>query len=238
MEKKNLLLLGFAVVAIGLFVIPNTMSMFMGQHRWYSVRTASSQYQLCQRCHIAEVGEWQANTGAHAAYKAWVTSTTGADPGCFCHQVNQTNLQSFGFNTTNLSARFSFEQFNGTGGLNGSNSTSWSTAWRTRNTPHAAITIECIDCHYNASAQLNNTNEAHKSFYDQAKNMTLNPYGTNNTACMACHTMVGLNITMRRVQGGIIINATHNPDYTWTINVTTNTTNMTGNPTYYPANSS
>ncbi len=232
MEKKNLLLLGFAVVAIGLFVIPNTMSMFVGQHRWYSVRTASSQYDLCERCHIAEVNEWTLNTGAHSTYKEWMEhNTSGGDPGCFCHQINNTNLVSFGFSASNLTD-FGFEQFNVSGGINGSNTT-WSNAWRTKNTPHAAITIACIDCHYNASAQLNNTNEAHGAFYNETKNST---YGSANTACMACHTMVGLNITMRRVQGGIIINASHNPDYTWTINVTTNTTNMTGESRYLPPN--
>ncbi len=231
MEKKNLLLLGFAVVAIGLFVIPNTMSMFVGQHRWYSVRTASDQYVLCQRCHIAEVGEWQANTGAHFAYKTWVINTTSADPGCFCHQINNTNLVSFGFSASNLT-NFGFVQFNGTGSLNGSNASNWSNAWRTKNTPHAAITIACIDCHYNASTQLNNTNEAHGAFYNESKNST---YGSANTACMACHTMVGLNITMRRIQGGIIINASHNANYSWTINVTTNES-LSSNSTYYPAN--
>ncbi len=235
--NKNLILLGIAVAAIGVFIIPSTMSMFVGQHRWYSVTTASSQYDLCERCHIAEVGEWKANTGAHSAYKAWTVINTGVDPGCFCHQVNQTRLANFGFNSSQMT-QFNFEVFNETGKLNSSNA-SWNwtnngTSWRTQNTPHAAITIECVDCHYNASAQLNNTNEAHRSFYLQAKNTTLNTYGSNNTACMACHTMVGLNITMTRIRSGIILNATHNPDYTWTVNVTTNTTQLTSNSTYYP----
>lgn len=233
MEKRNLILLGVAVIAIGIFIIPSTMSMFVGQHRWYSVRTASAQYDMCQRCHIAEVGEWQANTGAHNTYKTWVTSASGADPGCFCHQVNNTNLASFGFNTSRMT-NFGFEQFNASGSINSSNST-WSSAWRSSSTPHAAVTIACIDCHYNASAQLNNTNEAHGAFYNESKNST---YGTANTACMACHTMVGLNITITRVKSGIIISATHNANYTWTINVTTNTTEMTTNSTYTAANTS
>lgn len=237
-NKTNFILLGIAIAAIGVFMIPSTLSMFMGQHRWYSVTSASSQYELCERCHIAEVGEWKANTGAHKAYRAWTVSETGTDPGCFCHQVNQTRLTNFGFNTS-LMTQFNFEVFNENGKLNSSReSWNWTngTSWRTQNTPHAAVTIECVDCHYNASAQLNKSNEAHKSFYLQAKNTTLNPYGSNNTACMACHTMVGLNITMSRIRSGIILNATHNPDYTWTVNVTTNTTEMTSNSTYYPAN--
>ena len=234
MDRKSTLLLGLAIVAIGLFIIPSTMSMFVGQHRWYSVRATSDQYDMCQRCHTTEVGEWKANTGAHAAYRVWSMSETGVDPGCFCHQINETRLGEFGFDTSQITD-FNFEIFNETGGLN-STRASWETAWRTNATPHAAVTIECVSCHYNASTQLNNTNSAHRQFFVQAKNTTLNPYGTNNTACMACHTMVGLNITMTRVGSGIIVNATHNEDYTWTVNVTTNTTAMTTDATYYPAN--
>jgi hypothetical protein len=231
--NKNLILLCIAVAAIGVFIIPSTMSMFVGQHRWYSVTTASSQYDLCERCHIAEVGEWKANTGAHSAYRARVTP----DPGCFCHQVNRTKVADFGFNSS-LIKDYKFEVFNETGLLN-TTAESWNwtngTSWRSQSTPHAAITIECVDCHYNASSQLNNTEEAHKSFYEQTKNTT-NTYGSNNTACMACHTMVGLNITMTRIRSGIIINATHNSNYTWTVNVSTNTTEMTSNSTYIPPN--
>lgn len=240
MDKKgNLLLIGIALTAISVFIIPSTMSMFVGQHRWYSVTSASAQYDLCQRCHIAEVSEWKANTGAHAAYRTWTKSETGVDPGCFCHQINQTRLATFGFDSSQMK-QFNFEVFNESGQLNTSkDSWKWTnkTSFRSQSTPHAAVTIECVDCHYNASAQLNNTNEAHKAFFLQTKNTTLNPYGSNNTACMACHTMVGLNITMTRVKSGIIIQGTHNPNYTWTVNVATNTTELTSNSTYLLPNS-
>ena len=231
MDKKNIIILGFAIVAIGLFVIPSTMSMFVGQHQWYSVRTIESQYEMCQRCHQAEVGEWQANTGAHAAYQA-------ANPtiGCFCHQINETSLIEWGFDENIIDSK-SFEIFNETGQLNiSAGSWNWTsnTSWRTTDTPHAAITIECVDCHYNASEQLNNTNSAHRQFFIQAKNTSLNEYGTNNTACMACHTMIGLNITMVRIGSGLDITATHGEDYNWTVNVTTNATGMTTNGTYHP----
>jgi hypothetical protein len=32
MDRKSTVLLGVAIVAIGLFIIPSTMSMFVGQH--------------------------------------------------------------------------------------------------------------------------------------------------------------------------------------------------------------
>jgi len=219
MDKKSLLILGFAIVAIGLFIIPSTMSMFMGQHRWFTVTDAEGQYDMCERCHVAEVGEWRANTGAHSAYM----DENGEDPGCFCHQINASALESYGINRTEIN-NFNYEIFNGTGQLNRSDKEEWNASWRTTKTPHAALTIDCISCHANASDQLLNPDEAHGPFFEQARNSTLNPVGNNNTACMACHTMIGLNITMERIEGGLFINANHTTDYNWTINVTLNNT--------------
>ncbi len=233
MDKKSLLILGFAIVAIGLFIIPSTMSMFMGQHNWYTVTTASGQYKMCERCHFAEVGEWRANTGAHSAYKA-VMEAEGADPGCFCHQINVTDLESFGIDRTEID-NFGYEFFNQSGDLDKSNKSSWESAWRSKETPHAAITIDCVSCHTNATAQLGNTNEAHTPFFEQSKDTELSDVASNNTACMACHTMIGLNITMDRIRGGLFINATHSEDYNWTVNVDINNTRTTESQ-YWAAN--
>ena len=226
MDRKNIIILGFAIVAIGLFVIPSTMSMFVGQHSWYSVRTAEDQYDLCYRCHVAEVGEWKANTGAHAAYNA------EEDVGCFCHQINETSLGLYGFNPDELESH-GFELWNESGDILDGEPGSWE--WRNKSTPHAAIVIGCEDCHYNATAQLSNEFSAHKAFFEAA-NAT--DYGTNNTACMACHTMIGLNITMERIKSGIIVDATHGEDYNWTVSVSTNTTDTTGSSVYYQPNES
>lgn len=235
MGRRNILLLGIAIVAIGLFVIPSTMSMFVGQHSWYSVRSSDVQYALCERCHAAEVAEWDGNTGAHSAYSSQYADTSG----CFCHQVNETQLTSFGINTSGAAfTGLAFEVFNGTGTINDTN-TSWGDAWRTQATPHAAITIACTDCHQNATAQLNNTKSAHKEFFSQLNASTS---ANENTACMACHTMVGLNITMERNQGGIEVYANHTINattgaYEWNVTASTNTTApRTSNSTYIPPN--
>jgi hypothetical protein len=228
MRGNQILLLGFAVIAIGLFVLPNTMSMFVGQHHWFSVRTASDQYRLCERCHFAEVGEWEANTGAHSAYREYYKNL-GGDPGCFCHQINTTRLSQW--NVTGVDSK-NYTFFNQTGSVNGSDPTTW--RWRNTTTPHAATTVYCVDCHVNATAQLSNTKEAHKAFFEQARNVSLNPAVTNNTPCMACHTMVGLNVTMDRVHGGLIINATHSPDYNWTVNVSVNNTRTNASQYWCP----
>jgi hypothetical protein len=235
MRGNQIILLSFAVIAIGLFVLPNTMSMFVGQHYWYSVRTADAQYKLCARCHYAEVGEWEANTGAHSAYRDYYSQPgRGGDPGCFCHQINTTRLNQW--NITEADSK-NYTFFNQSGSINGSDPNTWGAGWRNKTTPHAATTIFCVDCHVNATTQLNNTDEAHRSFFVQASNDTLNPAATNNTPCMACHTMVGLNVTMVRMKGGLIINATHQNDYSWDVNVTINDTRTTDwnyTPPYNP----
>ena len=204
------------------------MSMFVGQHSWYSVRTADKQYEMCQRCHTAEVNEWDANTGAHAAYQA-----ENPGIGCFCHQINESSLNDWGFDTTDINS-YGFEIFNESGGITDTPST-WVGNWRNTSTPHAAITIECVSCHYNATAQLSQDHSAHKQFF-VAANATAG--GNNNTACLACHTMVGLNITMERVYGGLDIYANHT-NYTttgWELDITINQTGRTTSSTWVPPN--
>ena len=232
MGKNNILLLGVAIVAIGLFVIPSTMSMFVGQHSWYSVKTPAQQYDLCERCHQAEVGEWVSNTGAHSVYR-----TQYPNSGCFCHQINETQVEGFGL--TGIES-YNFTIFNESGSLNSSN-TSWANAWRSQDTPHAAITIACVDCHVNATLQLANDKSAHKEFQSQLNDSTT---ANENTACMACHTMVGLDITMERNQGGIVIYANHTINatdgtYEWNVTANTNiTAPRTNTSRIIPANTS
>ncbi|HDN65811.1 MAG TPA: hypothetical protein ENF23_05925 [Methanosarcinales archaeon] len=220
MKGKNMILLSVAVLAIGLFVLPQTMAMFVGQHNWFSVRTPASQYELCQRCHEAEVQEWRANTGAHAQY-----AHDNPNDGCFCHQINASKL-SDDWNLDDVD-QLGFIHWNKSGEVKDQGN--WT--WRANTTPHAALTVECIDCHTNASAQLQNPNSAHRQFYTETLGK---PEGSNNTACMACHTMVGLNITMERWDSGLTIYANHtNYTYGWTVDAAVNTSSRTINSTYW-----
>jgi len=239
LNYKSIILLGFAVVAIGIFIIPSTLSMFVGQHQWFSVRTAESQYDLCERCHSAEVGEWKANRERGGAHSSYLNEGSAGDPGCFCHQVNETRLSDYGIDTTNID-NFNFEIFNESGGLNDS-AAAFNTAWRTNLTPHAALTIACVDCHLNASSQLNNTNEAHKALYNASLNIAATSDDiSENTACLACHTMVGLSISMERIESGITIIANHT-NYTsegWSLDISINRTDRTSDSTYWAPNQS
>ena len=233
MKGKNMILLSVAVIAIGLFVLPQTMAMFVGQHTWFSVRTSESQYELCEKCHVNDVAEWRANTGAHATYNA-------DHPGCFCHQINETALQEFGLTRAMAPGAYgkNFEHWNNTGNVTGPG-TDW--YWRSNNTPHAAVIIDCVDCHYTEMEQINNPDSAHYAFWNQTKG---SDNTDNNTACMACHTHTHLNITWTRIEG-LIIDANHTDatatgadawDVTVDVDDTPHTSrvlyNDTGNATY------
>ena len=199
MKGKNMILLSVAVLAIGLFVLPQTMAMFIGTHTWFSVRTGESQYEMCEKCHVNEVAEWETNTvngGAHSRYEA----EYGA--GCFCHQINTTRLKEYKVNLTAINASgYNYTRWDGAA-LN--NSSDWE--WRSPDTPHAAVIIDCVDCHWNESQQIQNEDSAHYQFWNQTKGGS--GIGDNNTACMACHTHTHLNITWIRREG-LIINANH-----------------------------
>jgi len=188
------------------------------------VRTADDQYILCQRCHEGEVAEWNANKlsgGAHSVYQQ--SEEYGVD-GCFCHQINKDQLADH-WGLAGVED-YDFEHWNGSGEVTEGN---WS--FRTNETPHAALSVLCTDCHMNASTQLNQSNSAHQEFYVKTIDK---PEGSSNTACMACHTMIGLNITMERIASGIELVADHT-NYTagWNVTVAVNNTERTTNATYW-----
>ena len=237
MKGKNMILLSVAILAIGLFVLPQTMAMFVGQHTWFSVRTSESQYELCEKCHVNEVAEWRANTANGGAHSQYVTDETD---NCFCHQINETALANFGLNESMAPGAYglNFEHWNETGNVTGSGE-DW--YWRSNATPHAAVIIDCVDCHYTEMEQIENTDSAHYAFWNQTKNADNTD---NNTACMACHTHTHLNITWTRIEG-LIIDANHTDasatgadawDVTVDVDDTPHTSrvlyNDTGNATY------
>ncbi len=240
MKGKNMILLSVAVIAIGLFVLPQTMAMFVGQHTWFSVRTSESQYELCEKCHVNEVAEWKANTANGGAHSQYVRDLTD---NCFCHQINETALKLFGLNESMAPGAYdlNFEHWNESGDI--TNVGNWK--WRSNATPHAAVIIDCVDCHYTEMEQINNPDSAHYAFWNQTSGLNGTSANTdNNTVCMACHTHTHLNITWTRIEG-LVITANHTDASktgadAWNVSVEVDDTphtsrvlyNDTGNATY------
>ncbi len=203
MKTNKLLLLAVAVVAVGIFALPSTVSLFAGQHVWYNISGPGNNLP-CEKCHadIFEEYTMDAN-GVHKTLaggtgaKSWQLGT-GAEPrrACgACHRVSSVGTFASG---------------------DGSGSTPGEEA-------HAAATIACMACHnahnlsgtgwnapyaggfkeMNASGQNlskwqyskpghNGTYAAHNAFIIEAlKDDTLQDA---NEACLACHTNIAVKI--------------------------------------------
>ena len=211
MNSNRIALLAVAVVAIGIFALPSTVSLFSGQHSWYdlseSVGGVSGVNNVpCEKCHADIADEMiSGDNGVHG------------DLTCaMCHRTPFTNYTY---------ARGHYYQ-----GANEYNPTPGEEA-------HAASAVECMDCqgsegkphttdreyagkcnvcHKDGMGSVvpgtdykpdfiaggfgltpfdsdNGTNAAHKQFvYDSIDESLME--GANE-ACIACHTRVGVNIT-------------------------------------------
>lgn len=69
---NKMILIGIAIVAVGLIALPQTMALFAGQHNWYTLTgNSSDNYGIpCQKCHADVYAELKLsqkddNTGVH-----------------------------------------------------------------------------------------------------------------------------------------------------------------------------
>ena len=206
MESKKIALLAVAIVAIGIFALPGTVSLFSGQHTWYdlseSVAGASGRNNVpCEKCH-AEIGD-EMGSGDNGVHKDLTCA--------MCHRTPFTG------DTYALGHYYIGDDYY---------------APTPGQEAHAASTVECMDCHdgagdkgtlhwldreyvgrcedchhgnyaadFIAAGGFNltpyssdtGTKAAHKKFVLDAMNESLMEGA--NEACIACHTRIGVNIT-------------------------------------------
>jgi hypothetical protein len=248
MESKKIVLLAVAIVAIGIFALPSTVSLFSGQHTWYdlgaSIEGAGGRNNVpCEKCH-AEIGD------------EMISGDNGVHKDLTCAMCHRTPF------TGDTYARGHYGPNAPTPGQEA----------------HAASTVECMDCHdgagdkgtwhyadreyvgwcdkchkspgwgYNSTklsasgfgltpwAADTGEKAAHTKFVLDAMNETL--MDGANEACLACHTRIGVNITWTKREY-LEFTATEDADGNWTIpsfaaggeNVTqVNTSNAWTNP--------
>jgi nitrate/TMAO reductase-like tetraheme cytochrome c subunit len=193
MRDRTLLLL-VAVMLVGLFALPNALSLFAGQHSFDKPGDGT----ICQKCHSDVYSELSTASTYH-------TSISGSSTPCkACHSTGYVSSSAMPLGNGT----------NGTGtsdvGLN-ITSGEWSNGNGTNATYtgiHAAITVECVSCHY----AVNFTNDAHKAFADNATSEVY--LNGANEACVGCHTKVYVNMTWIR-KGGY--------NYTYEFNTTAGT---------------
>ncbi len=196
--------MSIAVLAVGIFALPSTISMFGGQHNWYDLGPDGNQVP-CIKCHGDVYDEYKAGGVHHMLGGSSTSNGTGdisnPDEACmYCHRSNSSIVYASG---------------DGAGATLGQQA-------------HAASTVACMLCHeYNASfdapsnvssgmggffaggfgdmsglsSPFNYTNSsvndagdaaAHNEFIKGAINGTL--MEDSNEACIACHTHVAIDI--------------------------------------------
>jgi hypothetical protein len=188
MHGKHSLLI-IAALAIGIFALPSTMSLFAGQHVWYDL-TPEGNNVPCEKCH-ADVKDELISSGVHE------------DISCDgCHRTDQ--------------GVGGYAEGSGTGSDPGKGAHAASTeecmvCHGAHNFTHDYLdrtydTSTCSQCHrgeiilaaaaggFNITNNPDDTgsNAAHLKFVEDAINETT--LKGANEACLACHTMIGVKI--------------------------------------------
>ncbi|MBU4075160.1 MAG: NapC/NirT family cytochrome c [Euryarchaeota archaeon] len=192
MKNISLLLL-IAVILVGLFALPNALSLFSGQHSFDKAGNGT----ICVKCHSDVAAEL-----AGSAYHKSITIGPDKCKACHTAGIISANLIPLGNGTngsTNVGVGLNITNGNFTY-ANGTN--------RTNLKLHAAVTLECVSCHYG----VNFTDDAHKPFYDNTSSKVW--LKGANEACYGCHTKVNVQMTWIR-KGGY--------NYSYEFNTTTGT---------------
>ena len=217
MNSNKLVLVAVAIVAVGIFALPSTVSLFSGQHTWYNLNEQGNQLP-CTKCH-QDIQDEMMSTGVNGNGVHTTLNGTAGSSSCLCHRVTGTGVADG----------------NGAGNSNPGTEA------------HAAAAIACMLCHenntrtggeypfaggFNQSAVYEKTgvseeynyswgpggtggeHAAHNAFINQAINNSL--MEDSNEACIACHTRVGVNITWTKNEN-LEFDATENELGNWTV---------------------
>ena len=132
---KRMIILAIALLAISIFVLPVTLSLFSGQHCWYDISLQKNQIP-CKKCHADVYEEIMSMEPLNKKIAGQSNSPHSyMDENCeLCHRTC--------FNMTYNSGTGKYEKSPGFTYASGKDGGS---------TPgveaHAASTIECMDCH-------------------------------------------------------------------------------------------
>jgi hypothetical protein len=240
MKSQKIVLMAVAVIAIGIFALPSTVSLFSGQHSWYDLGAvidgASGRNNVpCEKCHADIADEM-------------ISGENGVHRNLTCAMCHRTPFTNYTY------ARGHYER----GTLLGTQPP------RPGQEAHAASVVECMDCHdgagdkgtghepdreyaakcldchqggysadfiaaggFNLTPQSydTGTKAAHKQFVHDAIDEPLMEGA--NEACIACHTRVGVNITWTKNEY-LEFTAIEDGTGNWTIpGFTANGTNIT-----------
>ncbi len=202
MQNFKPVLLAVTLVAIGILVMPQTASLFAGQHWWYNISGNGNQIP-CQKCHADVYEEMRLQVGPHTGETGYVFQ---------CQLCHRTAFSGFTYATVNNSAITSY--YPGKQAHAASTVRCLTCHGAYGNTAHVGYYLKlgpttCYTCHGNPIVATSSyviaggfgltsypgdtgSMAAHKMFVLEAiNNSTLR--GANE-ACVACHTHVAVKI--------------------------------------------
>jgi hypothetical protein len=232
--NSKVILLSFAVVAVGLFALPSTMSLFSGQHTWYNGSSVD-----CKKCHqdIYEeisTSEYHESWGVdcvrcHATVEAWNKSGVNITYGQWKRYSGSTlkgavNVTAHAAVTVECLA------------CHGYSNTSYANKIQGASEAHRDYYYESVSDKDVGDINQTSIYAAYGYLYGMptwytTSNQTVVKLKGTNTACIGCHTHSRVNITWRRSVGyGLSVNyntvtgAPDIPSDSWNVNATKNTT--------------
>ena len=224
MKMNKLVLLAIGVIAIGIFALPSTVSLFSGQHAWYNI--SYGEKLPCIKCH-ADIYDEYLMSDVHGSLSGGANTTpqggSAANDACYaCHRVVYTKRENITY--------ASGDDAGSTPGVQA----------------HAASTVACMACHefdnaygapaaggfedpYGNASGLGITDDiaedpvtgfkfnyndsanpgghaAHQGFIEGAINFTR--MEDANEACLGCHTHIPVKITWTHARN-LEFNATY-----------------------------
>ncbi len=243
-----MILLSAAVIFVGLFAMPSTLSLFAGQHTFDTGANVS-----CKKCH-QDVYEEMSCPANDVHWKRTAITPDKQFQCIECHNVTNVST-NFITNTKESSGAHAATTVPclacHSGSAGGSYETNPMHVLAGKYTIYKLPGGDCGQCHRNAAdpkkypdafiininASLTNSSEAHSAYYNESiNNATF--LKAANAACIGCHTHINVKGTWRRSTGyDMVVNETADGNYsiTFTVNSSVNTTttfggNITANP--------
>jgi hypothetical protein len=194
MNTNKIALLAIAIVAIGIFALPSTVSLLSGQHTWYDLSGEGNDLP-CEKCH-ADINDEMisGDNGVH---------TTLAGPGCDCHRVNAT-ASRFGGN-------YASGDGEGTSTPGTDSHAAETISCMICHEQGATFAVGIFAGGFNQTEVYDGVDSGQRQYYYNWSNGTGGEYAAHNAflnqaikndlmedsneACIACHTRVGVNIT-------------------------------------------
>jgi len=125
MRSNNIVLLAVAVITLGIFALPSTVSLFAGQHTWYNLSGRNSNIP-CEKCHADVAKEMEVLVGPHTGETGY-----GRFDCEYCHRVFYIPA---GYKNSSFET-YTYAYANGT------------TTVEPGKEAHAATTVPCMYCH-------------------------------------------------------------------------------------------